>query len=673
MLALNLLGNNGVPPIGAAAASSAAALAIAARETRYRWPIAVVLERQLDFSNVVAAITAVEPVATDRIESDAAPVGKRPRLMEGGINSAASTEPTSPPDMCVVAPPGGSVGCFDAVSGLSRGHLHPDCHTSAATERLPTGPVMFAARANWRFVATSADAVCGPLFDAAATPPAAMSAEGAAVFTAAHSALASWLSGASSSDGSKPWGREGCAYTVPTEPGGPLAQLFVVTSPAIATGSDSASASAGSAVPATDAGLVDAYSALLREAKACLALVGRVMPTAVGGGGSAAAAVSAGAMSSAAAGASAGHSLAAHGRSDTLAKPTVNAFALLGKKPPQAASTSSASTSHAAGGAGAGRAAAGGDGGPTGLSALRQIVAAPERYPDSLLFADRYPDHAAAAAAPAAGAADSPADTGAWIALRDKYPKSLVHALLLVRPPPASGSSKGSSTSAAAVVSAPVSDSLLGVPSVLKLQPRHLPALRAMREAARRTWVAATSELAAALSSRVPGWAAGAAAAGLLPDQFESHARVGFHALPSLQPLHLHVMSRDGHSEAVKNKVHFLSFTHAHFFLPLDGVIAALEQQEAREGGGGLGGASIFESSASAAGGAGAAAASAVSIAAVDLGPAAAARAEAALKGQLACHVCGRSQTNMPSLKAHLLSCLPGGDWLRKVPPAKAR
>lgn len=44
---------------------------------------------------------------------------------------------------------------------------------------------------------------------------------------------------------------------------------------------------------------------------------------------------------------------------------------------------------------------------------------------------------------------------------------------------------------------------------------------------------------------------------------------VGVHSVPSMHHLHVHVMSRDMHSEKMKHRKHYLSFT-TEFFVPLE-------------------------------------------------------------------------------------------------------
>lgn len=91
--------------------------------------------------------------------------------------------------------------------------------------------------------------------------------------------------------------------------------------------------------------------------------------------------------------------------------------------------------------------------------------------------------------------------------------------------------------------------------------------------------------------------------------------RMGYHAVPSMQQVHMHVISQDFDSLRLKNKKHWNSFTSA-FFLEADWVIAELEKKGC-----------------------------------VQLDKA---RYEAMLKEPLKCHVCGALPTNIPMLKAHI-------------------
>lgn len=93
--------------------------------------------------------------------------------------------------------------------------------------------------------------------------------------------------------------------------------------------------------------------------------------------------------------------------------------------------------------------------------------------------------------------------------------------------------------------------------------------------------------------------------------------RLGFHAVPSMRQLHMHVISQDFDSEHLKTKKHWNSFT-TEFFIPADKFIKTLETD----------GSIHFEK----------------------------ARYEAWLEAPLKCHVCHQSQKTMPALKGHLLS-----------------
>ena len=93
--------------------------------------------------------------------------------------------------------------------------------------------------------------------------------------------------------------------------------------------------------------------------------------------------------------------------------------------------------------------------------------------------------------------------------------------------------------------------------------------------------------------------------------------RIGFHSVPSMDQLHLHLISCDFISECLKTKKHWISFT-TDFFRPLDTVISSLEEQ----------GAVIVDSAAE----------------------------EAKLKGKLQCHRCSLILRDIPKLKSHIVT-----------------
>ena len=49
--------------------------------------------------------------------------------------------------------------------------------------------------------------------------------------------------------------------------------------------------------------------------------------------------------------------------------------------------------------------------------------------------------------------------------------------------------------------------------------------------------------------------------------------RVGYHAVPSLRPMHIHIISEDFSSDCLKNKKHYQSFCFP-FFIPVQKVSA---------------------------------------------------------------------------------------------------
>ncbi|XP_066514783.1 aprataxin isoform X2 [Hoplias malabaricus] len=108
------------------------------------------------------------------------------------------------------------------------------------------------------------------------------------------------------------------------------------------------------------------------------------------------------------------------------------------------------------------------------------------------------------------------------------------------------------------------------------------------------------------------------------PDAQKLHFRLGYHAIPSMSHIHLHVISQDFDSPALKNKKHWNSFT-TDYFIDSQDVIAMLEQD---------GRVSVKEGTAE------------------------------LLKQPLRCHICCKEQATIPKLKehlkSHLSSCLKG-------------
>ncbi|KAJ3026764.1 UNVERIFIED_CONTAM: hypothetical protein HDU68_005110 [Siphonaria sp. JEL0065] len=91
--------------------------------------------------------------------------------------------------------------------------------------------------------------------------------------------------------------------------------------------------------------------------------------------------------------------------------------------------------------------------------------------------------------------------------------------------------------------------------------------------------------------------------------------KAGFHAVPSMAHLHMHIISDDMVSPALKNKKHWNSFT-TRFFIPLETVVTRIEKDGSIE---------------------------------IDKE-----EYEQLLKGPLVCHKCQKTIKNIPELKKHL-------------------
>mmetsp|Transcript_30582 Transcript_30582/g.49490 ORF Transcript_30582/g.49490 Transcript_30582/m.49490 type:complete len:997 (-) Transcript_30582:353-3343(-) len=94
--------------------------------------------------------------------------------------------------------------------------------------------------------------------------------------------------------------------------------------------------------------------------------------------------------------------------------------------------------------------------------------------------------------------------------------------------------------------------------------------------------------------------------------------RIGYHAIPSLKHLHMHIISQDFESDALKTKEHYNSFTSG-FFIDSSELIKILREQ----------GRVSFDEN----------------------------KYGAMKKQALKCFRCGIVPANMPKLKAHLLTC----------------
>jgi len=650
----------------------------------------------------VASISLTQPPA----EAGAAPASKRRRALEGDAESCAFLT------LSVIPLHAKSLGLEAFLQSLP------------TTLRL-TGSdgVTLVARSNWRFVpALGADPLFAPLF-APAGPAAVAAGDPASITALLASAIQRWVHTPDSA--ARRVGNAGDVYEVPLEAGGAVLRATTVAPTPACAGSGEATARSSSASSSSDQHVKAITPSGSCRLTRLLVVVPPILAPAMAAPAAAtvrpweaaSAAASATAMSARGAGAElseppaallscyckvlryacswpldaepcgdegvATHpedQAAAHKPVDHAEHPRPSAFDLLmasneGSKAgasrkghsfgsgaargaPTAAVASAPRPAHTSGSGVAAAAGAGAPGISTGygyagsnLGALQAYATHPDRYPDVVVMHD-----------------------ASWVVVRDKYPKALIHLLVLPRRHPigkaASSSGDGAAGSGGAEPAC-LSTALSGISTALDLTADHVPALLSMAAVARQAWDVACTELSTRLGTRVlapatggsssgeSSWASAARTLGLSPDSFE-RCRLGFHAVPSLQPLHCHVLSPDLHSDCLKNKKHYLSFTHPHFFLGLPAVVAALGRGDDMRGGPAHSSTMACTSRSS------------EGEPTVVLGRVGRARAEAAMKASLACCHCGKVQASIPALKAHLLLCLPGSAVLRTLPPAHA-
>ncbi|CAM9128689.1 unnamed protein product [Hapterophycus canaliculatus] len=175
-------------------------------------------------------------------------------------------------------------------------------------------------------------------------------------------------------------------------------------------------------------------------------------------------------------------------------------------------------------------------------------------------------------------------EDGQCVVVYDGYPKSKYHLLLLPKP------------------------KFLDVKLASALRrDEHLPSLRQLH-------------------------ATGAAIAEALSQQGAGEVRCGYHGIPSLQPLHLHIISQDFSSARMTKRKHWNSFTTGkHFFLEHSWVEARLEE---------LGSLNLDKDS----------------------------RLKALEETPLRCFRCGQKMVNMTKLKEHNLTCAAPSPRLASAP-----
>ena len=198
-------------------------------------------------------------------------------------------------------------------------------------------------------------------------------------------------------------------------------------------------------------------------------------------------------------------------------------------------------------------------------SGLESIARAPERHRDVVVLA-----------------------TPTVLGIKDKYPKSRHHWLIVPRKP---------------------------ICDIFALSRAHLQLLTQMKQAADELVSRVTTRVTMTTSDISPSQEVTTAATSTGP---QANFSIGFHAVPSMSQVHLHVISHDFDSPWLKTKKHWNSFTTP-FLLDYTKVRNAIESS----------GRVVKDKPA----------------------------ADALLKRPLACHICGQISKNMPHLKAHIRDC----------------
>lgn len=170
----------------------------------------------------------------------------------------------------------------------------------------------------------------------------------------------------------------------------------------------------------------------------------------------------------------------------------------------------------------------------------------------------------------------------ASVAIHDLFPKATVHCLLLPRSPAHTRLHPFEALSA----DGDAGTAFLAQVRADAARLRDLVAKELRRLLGRHS--AAEARRNAVLDGVESGVDEGEGGEGLEPALPEGRdwareVRVGVHAVPSMNHLHVHVMSRDMHSERLKHRKHYNSFT-TDFFVPLDDFPLARDDPRRRQG-----------------------------------------------------------------------------------------
>jgi aprataxin len=151
---------------------------------------------------------------------------------------------------------------------------------------------------------------------------------------------------------------------------------------------------------------------------------------------------------------------------------------------------------------------------------------------------------------------------GKYSLIYDKYPKARIHLLIVV------------------------SDHFINAKSVKQLHREHVEHLREIQRFVQRV----CSEIENGATSDISESTVVTSSSRVLDEEARktlqcqlgtAKLKVGFHAIPSLYPLHIHILSDDMDAETMKNKKHWNSFT-TNFFVELDYVMEVFDRCESR-------------------------------------------------------------------------------------------
>lgn len=164
--------------------------------------------------------------------------------------------------------------------------------------------------------------------------------------------------------------------------------------------------------------------------------------------------------------------------------------------------------------------------------------------------------------------------TESFVAIHDLYPKATVHCLLLPRTPAALTRLHPFEAFTDPVFLASARAEALRLAELATKELRRLVGSHSASEAERNAILDGKAEPALDAEGNP-----------VLPEgrDWGREIRVGVHAVPSMNHLHIHVISRDMHSEMMKHRKHYNSF-NTDFFVPLEDFPLSEDDERRRQG-----------------------------------------------------------------------------------------